>query len=238
MNEQNQANSQEIADLPHGAHAISQLPQEKQQEFRKKFPKFWVHPRISEILVLLDGSTAADRVAQETYEWSRAAGIEPGATSPLSISGPSMTAFSKWWQENRMHRATSLVHVTGQELLEPDLVVDHNASTRHNESLEIMDAVIAKFKKQLTGPGSISLQAALQAVQLRDALSKDDKKVVVMMDATTEECMMELLEIVNSVCSTDQRRLIAEKVKGSPLLRRLNAKKEETRVEGVLVEDE
>lgn len=200
----------------------SELSKELEDELLKKYPKIARHPRREEIIRLAENQTAGDRIAAMTYEWSREVGIEPGSTSPYSVSTPTMISFVKWWREKNALTALSVMPVGAQQIV-ADLAVrtDHNAVTRKRQTLDLLDRVVQKFGQQLESQQGLSIQTALQAMALRDQLESQERQVVVTMDAAVEQVVMELLNIVNSVCTKEQRKEIMQKIEESANLRKL-----------------
>jgi hypothetical protein len=199
---------------------LRELTPEQQAEFTKRFGKIFRHEERDRIIEMLEAGVAGEKVATWTYDLSKEHGVPPGTKSPFSISIPTMCWFARWWRD--------LGRASGKEVEKPREAVESKyksdvllmtAEQKKRQATQLLDEVIDKALHTLQSQEKVSVQTAMQAIQLRQSLDSQQDSVVEF-SVEVRTVLAQIVQIVNEECPNEIRIRIAERLERLPTFKK------------------
>lgn len=185
-----------------------------ESECRSKFPKIWNHPNRGHIEKMVDEGVPAIEIANWTRELSIEKGIKPGNTSNISVSYQVLLAYIKLRNQFSPKVDAPLPSKASEEVQR----LERTAEDRKREAIDLLDRVITRCLEQLESGERVTLQNALQAIQLREQINTGNR-IEVSLSIEVKHVMSQIIHVVNQVVSPEQRTQIAGLIGSLPALK-------------------
>jgi hypothetical protein len=200
------------------------------------FPKVWKHEYREALERMVDEGLDAQKIVNWTYKLSEEKGFKPGNGSPISVSHPVIQAFVQFRKPYSLSLRLKRVEEEKArkeadereeaEKKERESKLNRDQIAKKEEALRLLDLVIEKSLRQLEAGERVTLNQALQAINIRHQL-EEGRKVEVVLSIEVKTVVQQLITIINQSIPPELRLNIAEKIRKMPALRQIEAAPEE-----------